>query len=179
VGGTVELHLGVWEDTLCAGSGAVTGNGGSKSKIGDLIPHLELIDLVFVMLFVRGALHHQALLLHALAHQWVLSLKCGLPRGEAGGGGGHGFSMPRLPLRLEVGNDLLELCFGLGAVVRSLGPKLGELVGVATHLSIRLTGKLGELGPSSQHRSFRRTNGSLRGGLGGSNSRVQPRALGL
>ena len=183
VGCTVKLRLCVWEDTLRGSSGAVLGNGGGKRKIGDLSSHLLLVGLVSLILFLRGALQRHALLLHTLARQHVLRPKCSFLRGEAGGDGGHGFSMPRLPLLLKFGNEVLDLGLGLDTVVRGLGPELGELSGVSTLrvglMSLGLAGILGELGAGVQHRGLRALNGGLCGRLGGANSRLQSRALGL
>ena len=91
--------------------------------------------------------------------------------------------MPCLPLRLKFGNEALDLGLGLGTVVRGLGPELGELSCVAALrvglVSLGLTGILGELGAGVQHRGLRALNGGLCGRLGGANSRLQSRALGL
>ena len=76
-----------------------------------------------------------------------------------------------------------HLCFGLGAEVRSLGPKLGELFGMSAHnvcvLNLGLAGPLFELGLEGQHRGLRVPNGSLCGRLRGVNSCVESRTLGL
>ena len=93
------------------------------------------------------------------------------------------FSMAHLPLRLKLSNDVLDLGLGLGAVVSSLSPKLGELFGVSSlqvgRVGLSLTGVLGEPGADTQHRSLRTLNGGLRGRLGSDNSRLQSRAPAL
>ena len=183
LGCAVELHLGIRKNTLSIGSGAVTGNGGSNREIGDLSSHLLLIDLVFLLLLVRGALKHQTLLLHMLAHLRALRLKCGRFCSVAGGGGAHGFSMTRLPLCLKLGNSVLSLSFELGAVSSSLSPELGELFDVSTlrvgRVCFGITGVLGEPGVNTRHGSLRSLNGGPGGRLSGDNSRLQSHALAL
>ncbi len=101
----------------------------------------------------------------ALAYLSALCRERGRLRSVAGGGGAHGFSMAHLPLRLKLSNDVLHLSFGLGAVVSSLSPKLGELFSVPSlgvgRLDLSLTCVLGEPGANSQHRSLRTLYGGL------------------
>ena len=58
--------------------------------------------------------------------------------------------MPRLPLRLKLSNEVLDLGLELGTVVRGLGAELGELSGVTALrvglVSLGVASKRGEPG---------------------------------
>ncbi len=123
----VKLGLNVRENARRPPGRAETGNGSGQGEVRDLNPHLAFFEFELLLLVMRSALHDQTVLLHLSGNIEVL----GLFGGKARHGKGHSLTVSRLGCALKVSDHMCQVCLGLGAKVRGLGPKLSEVLFMA------------------------------------------------
>ena len=163
---------------------AETCDSDGHSEVTNLVPHLALVDFVFVVLFLRSALQDRAVLTHLVGNLHVLRLRgrmVSLLRQELRLSKGHGFSMANLGGSLKVLERTGQVSLGLGAKERSLGPELIELtlmqlcsVGLA---GLGLPSELRELATQDLNSALRIRDGRLGGQLGCKDLGVESDAL--